>query len=84
MKEYKIEKGQIVLDIIPFEKGQKYEVIERLDERIWNKKECVYQIQVDKFLESGKMKFKNLTVWFYDELSHVPSKKEITYRLIEG
>lgn len=84
MKEYKIKKGQIVLDIIPFKKGQRYEVVEKLNRKIWNEEEYVYEIQVADFLKGDRMNFKNLTVWYNDNLSYEPSNKEVTYRLIEG
>ena len=84
-KSYLVKKGDIAVNIVPFEKGQFYDVT-KVTKALVGDDDLVdnYRIQVLSILKSGKIKCKNITLGYEFKINNEPSNVDKTYTLVDG
>ena len=84
-KSYLVKKGDIAVNIVPFEKGQFYDVT-KVTKALVGEDDLVdnYRIQVLSILKSGKIKCKNITLGYEFKINNEPSNVDKTYTLVDG
>ena len=85
-KSYLVKKGDIAVNIVPFEKGQFYDVTKVTKGLVAGEDDLVdnYRIQVLSILKSGKIKCKNITLGYEFKINNEPSNVDKTYTLVDG
>ena len=84
-KAYLVKKGDVAVNIVPFEKGQFYDVT-KVTKGLVGDDDLVdnYRIQVLSILKSGKIKCKNITLGYEFKINNEPSNVDKTYTLVDG